>query len=58
MLVAAFVVHGDDPWSKKELALLYAIPFLTLGLTGPGRFSIDAWWQKRREAANVSRATG
>lgn len=41
MLVAAFVIHADDPWAKKEFALLYAIPFLTLVLTGPGRFSAD-----------------
>ena len=42
MLVAAFVVHSDDPWAKKELALLYAAPFLTLVFTGPGKFSFDA----------------
>lgn len=42
MLVAAFVVHADDPWGKKELALLYAAPALALILTGPGAFSLDA----------------
>jgi putative oxidoreductase len=42
MLVAAFVVHADDPWAKKELALLYVVPFLTLVFTGPGKFSFDA----------------
>jgi putative oxidoreductase len=42
MLVAAFVVHGDDPWAKKELALVYAAPFLTLVFTGAGKFSFDA----------------
>ena len=42
MLVAAFVVHGDDPWVKKELALLYVVPFLTLVFTGAGKFSFDA----------------
>jgi putative oxidoreductase len=42
MLVAAFVVHSDDPWAKKELALLYVAPFLTLMFTGPGKFSFDA----------------
>ena len=25
MLVAAFVIHGSDPFGKKEFALLYAI---------------------------------
>ena len=42
MLVAAFVVHGDDPFKKQELALLYAFPYLALILTGGGRFSLDA----------------
>jgi uncharacterized membrane protein YphA (DoxX/SURF4 family) len=25
MLTAAFFIHGDDPWAKKELAVLYAV---------------------------------
>ncbi len=41
MLVAAFVVHADDPWARQEFALLYAIPFLTLIFTGGGRFALD-----------------
>lgn len=41
MLVAAFIVHADDPWNKQEFALLYAVPFLTLLLTGGGRASLD-----------------
>ncbi len=47
MLVAAFLVHSSDPWAKKEFALLYAIPALTLFFTGPGRLSIDA--RRRRD---------
>lgn len=49
MLVAAMVVHADDPWAKKELALLYAMPALTLILTGAGRFSIDGWIVQRKK---------
>ncbi len=41
MLVAVFVIHGDDPFGKKEFALLYLLPFVTLMFTGPGRFSLD-----------------
>jgi putative oxidoreductase len=41
MLVAAFIVHADDPWARQEFALLYAIPFLTLIFTGGGRFALD-----------------
>ena len=47
MLVAAFVVHGEDPFGDKELALLYAAGTLTLLFTGPGRFSVDAWRKSR-----------
>ncbi len=42
MVVIAFVIHGDDPWKQKEFALLYAVPYLVLTLTGAGRFSLDA----------------
>lgn len=48
MIVAAFIVHGDDPWSKKELALLYAAPMVTLILAGPGRWSLDEVIARRR----------
>jgi putative oxidoreductase len=48
MFVAAFIVHVDDPWQKKEFALLYLFPFLTLVFTGAGRFSLDAVLKKRK----------
>lgn len=48
MLVAALVVHGDDPFQKKELALVYMLPFLAIIFTGPGCFSVDAWLEKRK----------
>src|SRR5688500_9550430 len=41
LMVAALVVHADDPFAKKEFALIYAIPFLTLALTGGGRYALD-----------------
>ncbi|MEK7316715.1 MAG: DoxX family protein [Candidatus Eisenbacteria bacterium] len=40
-VVAVFVQHAADPFGKKELALLYMVPALTLTLTGAGRFSLD-----------------
>ncbi len=43
MLVAAAMVHGSDPLGEKELALLYLLPFVVLMMTGPGRWSVDAW---------------
>ena len=46
MLVAVVIVHGDDPWSKKEFGILYLVPFVTLLFTGSGKFSIDAFLKK------------
>ncbi len=41
MLTAVFLVHGSDPFAKKELALLYLMAYGTLFFTGAGDFSID-----------------
>lgn len=41
MLTAAFIAHGGDPWSAKELPILYLAVYATLFMTGPGRYSID-----------------
>lgn len=41
MLVAAFVIHGADPLSKKEFALLYAVGFIAIGMLGAGKYSLD-----------------
>ena len=42
MIVVAFVVHGDDPFSKKEHAISFLIVYLTLFFTGPGKYSVDS----------------
>ena len=41
MAVAAFMVHGDDPFGKKELPLLYLLSFITLFVFGSGKYSVD-----------------
>ncbi len=48
MAVAFFIVHGDDPFGRKELAFVYMFGYLALLLTGPGRFSLDALIMKMR----------
>jgi putative oxidoreductase len=42
MIIALLVVHGADPWQKKELAAIYLSIYVAIGLMGPGRFSLDA----------------
>jgi putative oxidoreductase len=41
MLVAAFIAHGDDPFGKKELSLLYLFIYITVLILGSGKYSID-----------------
>lgn len=41
MGVAFFIVHGSDDFKTKELAFIYMGIFITLFLTGPGKFSAD-----------------
>ena len=41
MLVALFIVHGGDPLNKQELPVLFTLAFITLFLTGPGKYSLD-----------------
>jgi len=47
MLVAIFVVHIDDPFSKIEKALMYLVAFGAIGLAGPGWYSVDAQMGQR-----------
>lgn len=47
MLVAVFIAHGADPFSKKELALVYAIAFLFPMLVGGGKYSVDSYIKSR-----------
>ncbi len=41
MFVASFIVHYDDPFKNKELAILYLVGFIIILLMGPGKYSID-----------------
>lgn len=46
MIVAAFVIHGSDPWNKKELAVMYLIGFTLTFLLNSGKYSLDHWLRK------------
>lgn len=41
MLGAGLVVHADDPWSKAEFAVGYAVMALLLAVFGPGAVALD-----------------
>ena len=41
MGMAFFVIHGNDPFSVKELALVYLVVFILMYIYGPGKFSVD-----------------
>lgn len=51
MLTAAFVIHGNDPWGDKELAMLYLVPYFSLLFTGAGKYSIDWLWLRKKKNA-------
>ena len=40
MSVAAFIIHGDDPFSNKEMGLLYLLIYLTILVYGGGKFAL------------------
>ncbi len=47
MGVAVFVVHYGDPWSDREMGLLYLSAYTAIAAFGPGRYSIDDQWRNR-----------
>jgi putative oxidoreductase len=42
MIVAVFVIHGDDSFGEKEHAALFLVPYAVLFLSGPGLYSLDS----------------
>lgn len=41
MGVAAFMFHANDPWSAKELSVVFFTAFLAIMCLGGGRYSLD-----------------
>ena len=41
MGMAFFVIHGNDAFATKELALIYLVVFILMYISGPGKFSVD-----------------
>ena len=46
MLVAAFYAHAADPFGKKELSLLFFTLFLSILISGGGKYSVDGGMKK------------
>ncbi|MFV0378555.1 MAG: DoxX family protein [Mangrovibacterium sp.] len=42
MAVAAFIIHGNDPFANKEMALLYLLLFITILVYGSGKFALGS----------------
>lgn len=43
MLIAAVIVHADDPFARQELPLLYASIYFVITIAGAGKISFDNW---------------
>ncbi|MGC5746552.1 DoxX family protein [Chryseobacterium sp. NFX27] len=52
MAIAAFVVHGADPFEKKEMSLIYLSVYLLLMVFGAGKVSVDHMIEKRKRASD------
>lgn len=55
MLVAIFMIHAADPFSTKELAVLYLLVYVVLLIGGSGKYSLDYLLQSKNQAAGKSR---
>lgn len=56
-LIVVFVPHQGDPLGDRELPLIFGTISLALGLTGAGRFSLDAvLWGERTASREASPA--
>jgi putative oxidoreductase len=42
MAIISFMIHGSDPLGDKEHALLYLIGYISIFITGGGKYSLDA----------------
>lgn len=50
MLVAVFVVHGNDPFGKQELGIHYLLIYGVLLFTGSGKYSADYYISERLDS--------
>ena len=41
MIVAVFIVHGNDPIKDRELGIFFLLTFTSIFFAGPGKYSLD-----------------
>lgn len=49
MLMAILVIHGNDPFAAKELAVIYLGVYFSLFFLGAGKYSVDYWMFQRNK---------
>lgn len=47
MATAFFVIHGNDPFQNKELALVYLIVYVFITISGSGKYALDHYFLKK-----------
>lgn len=52
MIIAGFVVHGADPFEKREMSLIYLSVYLLLMIIGAGKVSVDHLIERRKRASD------
>ncbi|MGE8552515.1 DoxX family protein [Chryseobacterium jejuense] len=52
MVIAGFVVHGADPFEKREMSLIYLSVYLLLMIIGAGKVSVDHMIERRKRASD------
>lgn len=52
MVIAGFVVHGADPFEKREMSLIYLSVYLLLMVMGAGKVSVDHLIERRKRASD------
>ncbi|QWT87219.1 DoxX family protein [Chryseobacterium sp. PCH239] len=52
MIIAGFVVHGADPFEKREMSLIYLSVYLLLMVIGAGKVSVDHMIERRKRASD------
>lgn len=47
MAGAFFIIHANDPFQNKELALIYLVVYVFIGIVGSGKYALDHYFLKK-----------